>query len=147
MLRRPARAPLLIATAVLLVAAPAWAIGRFSPSLFEFVTTTKDDGKDEAGGWQEASAQLKLVDTRPVISRMWTCRIRVGMPLRTAAMGRISPTSAAEMAADLATEASSGVMHRRPDWMTAEFCKAFKDEMNDLFLDRYDRLGARVNFP
>jgi hypothetical protein len=69
------------------------------------------------------------------------------MPLRTAAMGRISPASAAEMAAELATEASSEVMHRRPDWMTAEFCEAFKNEMNDLFFSRYTNLGARVNFP
>ena len=37
-----------IAAAVLFVATPALAIGSFSPSVFRFVTTLKDDGQDDA---------------------------------------------------------------------------------------------------
>jgi len=137
----------LVALAALLVAMPALAIGRFSPSVFKFVTTVPDDGKEDSTGWQQASAELNFVDTRSVIPRAWSCRVRIGMPLRTSALGRISPESAAEMSANIATDASGNVMHRRPEWLTAEFCSAFKDEMLSLFAGRHPRLGARVNSP
>lgn len=137
----------LVAIASLLVAMPVLAIGRFSSSIFKFVTTVKDDGKGEAGGWQQASAALNFVDTRFLASRAWSCRMTVGMPLRTLALGQISPESAAEMSADIATAASGDVMHRRPEWLTAEFCQALKDEMLSLFAEHHPYLGARVNLP
>jgi hypothetical protein len=136
-----------VVLAVLLMAMPARAIGRFSPSIFKFVTTVKDDGQGEAGGWQEASADLSFVDTRTFIPRSWSCHLIIGMPLRVAVLGRIAPDSAAEMSADIATDASGVVMHSRPEWLTAEFCQALKVEMQGLFGERHPHLGARVASP
>jgi len=123
----------LVALAALLVAGPALAIGSFSPSAFKFATTVPDDGKADPAGWQEASAELNFVDTRSIIPHLWSCRVRVGMPLRTGALGPVSPESAAEMSAGIATEASGTVIHSRPEWLGAEFCVAFKEEMTRLF--------------
>jgi hypothetical protein len=137
----------LSALAALLVAMPALAIGRFSPSIFRFGTILNDDGKGEAGGWQEASADLSFVDTRTLIPHAWTCRITVGMPLRAVALGRIPPGMAAEMSANVATDASGVVMHSRPSWLGAEFCVALKVEMLSMFAGRHPQLGARVTSP
>ena len=139
--------PTAIVAAVLLASSPAEAVGAFSPSVFPFTIKVQDDGTGAAGGWQEASALLKFVDTRPLPPRLWSCRITVGMPLRAATHGRISPAFAAGTAASVATEASTKVMHRQPEWMTAEFCVAFVAEMNSLFLKDHRSLGARVNGP
>lgn len=137
----------LVALAALLVAGPTLAIGRFSPSVFKFATIVKDDGQADPAGWQEASAELKFVDTRSGIPRAWSCPMRVGMPLRTGGLGRISPESAAEMSANIATDASGTVMHSREAWLAAEFCVAFKEEMYRLFRRDHPLLGARVNSP
>ena len=137
----------LVALAALLVAGPALAIGRFLPSVFKFATTIPDDGKADPAGWQEASAELNFVDTRSIIPRAWSCRMRIGMPLRTGGLGRISPEAAAEMSADIAADASGTVMHSREEWLAAEFCLEFKKEMNRLFVERHPLLGARVNSP
>lgn len=67
------------------------------------------------------------------------------MPLRTKAQGSISQEEAAEMSADIATTVSSVVMHSRPAWLTAEFCGAFKTQMDKAFAKTYKGLGARVN--
>jgi hypothetical protein len=73
--------------------------------------------------------------------------MRISVPLRTSALGLISPEHAAELTADIATEASVTVMHRKQTWLTADFCKAFKDQMNRLFFEKHRRLGARVSSP
>jgi len=139
--------PRITALAILLVATPVLAIGGFSPSLFRFVPGVRDDGQDPAAGWQVASAQLRFVDTRPVIPRIWPCHVTVGMPLRAEVLGRISSESAAVMTADIATTASARVMHRRPAWLTGEYCIAFAAEMNRLFFNNHRELGARVTSP
>jgi hypothetical protein len=138
---------LILAVSVLLLATPALAIGGFSPSLFKFAPGVRDDGQDLAAGWQVANAELRFVDTRPVIPRIWSCHVTVGMPLRTAVLGRISPEAAAEMTADIATAASTRVMRSRQEWLSAEFCKAFKNEMNLLFFENHRGLGAKVTSP
>jgi len=147
MLRFVARVSTILATAALFAAPPAAASGSFSSSLFTFVTTVQDDGKKEPGGWQEASAPLRFVDARGIIPRIWTCSLTIGMPLRAAAYGQISPVSAAEKSAFVATKASVNVMHRQEEWLTAEFCIAFKDEVNRIFRQDYKGLGARANVP
>lgn len=143
--RSPERWMLTVAVVLLLAARPAEAIGSFSPSLFRFRIIVKDDGKAEPGGWQEASTELNFVDGRLVLPKAWSCRLNVGMPLRAAAYGRISPDFAAETAASVATQASQVVMHRRPEWLTAAFCIEFITEMNDLFVKNYPDLGARAS--
>jgi hypothetical protein len=56
--------------------------GGFSPAVFKFVTTVPDDGQGKAGGWQEATATLQFSDGRQVPTLLWTCTMRVGMPIR-----------------------------------------------------------------
>lgn len=135
----------LLATVALVIAAPALAIGSFSASAFQFVVIVKDDGTSDPGGWQEAATTLKFADGRQDPARIWTCKVTIGMPLRTNAQGSISQEDAAEMSADIATRASSDVMRSRPAWLTAEFCKAFKQEMQAAFDGIHKGLGARVN--
>ncbi len=118
-------------------------LGGFSPSLFQFVTIIPDKG-GEAGGWQESFAVLKFFDGRQDPVRKWTCSVRVGMPLRTRLLGSVSPTQAAIWTAEVATDASSVVMHRQPSWLTAEYCLAFHAEMRLRFDDYYKGLGARI---
>jgi hypothetical protein len=137
----------LLAFAALLAASPALAIGSFSPDVFKFAPVVQDDHQDEGAGWQTATARLKFVDTRPEVPKIWACTVTISVPLRTVALGRISPDYAAEAAADIATDASETVMHSQNEWLTAPYCKAFKDEMNRLFAVRYSGLGARVTSP
>ncbi|MEZ4302184.1 MAG: hypothetical protein R3B70_45070 [Polyangiaceae bacterium] len=66
------------------------------------------------------------------------------MPLRTEKLGKISAEWAAETSSEVATSASSNVMHSKSSWTAAAFCKAFKDEMNRLFKIGHEGLGARV---
>jgi len=67
------------------------------------------------------------------------------MPLRAEVLGRISPDHAAELTAEVATKASTQVMHRQTEWLTADFCRAFREEMLLLFREDHKLLGARVN--
>lgn len=124
--------------------APFAAAGGFSVGEFRFVPTVPDDGQGPAGGWQEATAKLRIVDLRHLVPRIWSCLMTVGMPLRTASEGRIPAEEAALRAATVATQASSAVMHRQAEWIPAVYCKRFGDEMLLLFQGRYPRLGARV---
>jgi hypothetical protein len=141
----PKRWALPAAVVLLLAAMPAAAVGGFSPSLFRFRVTVKDDGKKDSGGWQEATTELSFVDARLLLPKAWSCRVTVGMPLRAAAYGRLSADVAADVSASVATEASHDVIHRRPEWLTAEFCVEFFSEMRSLFKNNYLGLGVRVN--
>lgn len=120
------------------------AAGGFSPSEFRFVPAVADDGRDTGGGWQDATAKLRIVDMRHLIPRIWSCLITVGMPLRTTGEGPISPETAATRSAAIATQASAAVMRRQAEWIPAAYCKQLGDEMSALFLIQHPRLGARV---
>ena len=135
----------LVTAAALLASTPAWAVGSIPPSLFKFVPLVRDDKKDEGGGWQEASAKLRFVDVRGFIPRIWSCTLRISVPFRTAGLGRISPEYAAAATASVATTASTNIMPLQSEWLTAEFCVAFKNEMVRLFAEEHPLLGARVN--
>ncbi|HEX2568355.1 MAG TPA: hypothetical protein VH877_02270 [Polyangia bacterium] len=118
--------------------------GAFSPSLFHFVATVPDDGKDEGGGWQVATARRNFVDIRGLVPETWSCLVRVGMPLRTEHDGRISPERAAQLTADVATAAAPRTMQRETRWMPVDFCIRFGIEMRTLFAKKYETVGARV---
>lgn len=117
----------------------------FSADLFKFSVDRPWDGKDGAGGWQKASTTLKFVDGRHFIPRSWTCPVTVGMPLQTRGDGSISAVWAAATSAGIATDASVNVVHRKTEWIGAEYCIEFYKEMNDLFKARHETLGARVS--
>jgi hypothetical protein len=49
-------------------------VNQFDASDFIFVTVVADDGKDGAGGWQQAVATLKFVRwTTTILPERWTC--------------------------------------------------------------------------
>jgi hypothetical protein len=119
-------------------------IGSFSASLFKFKKTQEDDGV--GFGWQETQPSLKFADSRQSSIEMWSCTINIGMPLRTVKMGKIAADWAATATAEIATTASSAVMHSKSSWVPAAFCKAFKDQMNAIFGKTFPNLGARVTY-
>lgn len=114
---------------------------------FEFKTTIKDDGTGDAGGWQEARARLTIGDKRPVMFAGWDCEVKVGMPLRTAAHGRISADEAAKVSAKVATKAVRTLMPEQPPgkWPPGVFCTKLVPGISNLFAnDPYKRYGARA---
>jgi hypothetical protein len=116
----------------------------FSASNFKFKTTVKDDGEGAGAGWQEASAKLNFVDSRQEPSMSWTCSVVVGMPLRTAERGTISTDWASQRSAEVATTASSTVMHSKDKWEPSAFCRDWGKEMERLLKADKPPVGARV---
>ncbi|WP_437645059.1 hypothetical protein [Sorangium sp. So ce362] len=117
-------------------------IVSFSRKEFPFVTIVKDDGKDDAGGWQEAKANLefsKLHNLRPV--RTWRCSFRIGMPLRTQRMGRIRPTRAAMLSVEIAEGVARRMDYNLPPGI---FCERLILAARAAFKSKYKWLGAKV---
>jgi hypothetical protein len=116
----------------------------FSASIFAFATTIPDDGTDKGGGWQVASANLKFVRWTSTIPEAWVCPLTVGMPLRTAINGTISPEYAATITAGIATDASSNVKNSSPDLPPGIFCSKLKPKMQTQFDVQYGSVGAKM---
>jgi hypothetical protein len=119
----------------------------FGSNAFPFVVDVPDDGKDPAGGWQKAATRLHfqhLHDGVPV--HKWSCPVVVGMPIRSQLEGRISPSRAAFMSAEIATDAANVL---KPEWdgPDALFCDKLLKTMQALFYTRYRGVGARVTRP
>jgi hypothetical protein len=110
----------------------------------------KWDGKDKAGGWQDTfklfEFVLRDVETDQITAR-WTCPIRVTVAVQSELEGYISPQRAALATADVANIAVPAVSHSRAEWkgLSALFCIQLKDQMTDVFRDKYKGYGARVN--
>jgi hypothetical protein len=121
-------------------------VSGFSASLFKFKTIVEDDGTGKAGGWQKADATLKFVDGRPFIPAVWACTLTIEMPMRTELRGRISADQAATWSAEVATKASSDVMHTKDGWVPAEFCNQWRAKMREIFSkDPYKGIGPRIS--
>lgn len=121
-------------------------MGTFSASIFKFVTTLPDDGKDDAGGWQVANATLTFDRWTGLLPESWTCDVAVGFPLRTKAYGVISPAYAAVVSADIANRATDYLMHNPNEIPQGVFCALLPGTMNTaLAADPvYKGLGGRV---
>ena len=129
-----------------LVDSPLANVGGFSASLFKFKTIVEDDGTGKGGGWQQADAKLNFVDSRSSITSAWTCTLTIEMPLRTELKGKISAEKAAEWSAQVATQASSEVMHTKEGWVPAEFCNAWREKMKAIFKEEpYKGIGVRIS--
>jgi hypothetical protein len=119
--------------------------GNFDAAAFKFKTTTiADDGKDGAGGWQEAATKLEFNDARDGTLHTWTCSIEVGMPIRSQKGGTVSPDDAAEATASAANIASDLVMTRQTKWLPIAFCPEFGTELGKQLNGRPRIFGARV---
>lgn len=112
-------------------------LGRFRADNFNFVTIVADDGKDPAGGWQEATTALAFAHNLDVVV---TCKVHIGMPLRAEAWGPISHGTAAIYSANVAN-AAAGVLWPT-DLPAGIFCSKLKGEMQKQFDGTYPKLGA-----
>lgn len=117
-------------------------ISYFRPSNFSFLTILKDDGKDSGGGWQESNTVLAFANN---LFEIYSCVVRIGMPMRNSAYGAISPSTAAAYSAEVANYAAANV------WPTelpqGIFCTTFKKEMIAQFKAKHENLGARIMNP
>src|SRR5262245_16103605 len=104
-------------------------VGRFSASLFRFTVLVPDDGHDPGGGWQTAFAVLKFPAIKPGLQ----CPVRIGMPIRSQARGVISPALAAEITAEVATDAAKILSALHKDWVSSDFCYALRESMYTLY--------------
>ncbi|WP_437949834.1 hypothetical protein WME98_02760 [Sorangium sp. So ce296] len=114
------------------------------PRAFNFVTIVADDGT--VSGWQEAKANLFFGHNQEGDD---ACVIRIGMPIRSDAWGKISPDRAASISADV-TNASARELYENQggeDLPPGIFCDRLKSEMRIRFAKRYEGLGARVMSP
>jgi hypothetical protein len=125
---------------------PAPAMGAFSSSIFKFVTTIPLGTRGEPGGWQVASVTLKFDRWVGILPETWTCSITIGMPLETTVNGTITAAYAASISADVATTATSYLMHDPSDPPPGIFCSRLPDAMNSVFTRDpvYKTIGARV---
>ena len=122
---------------------PCEEIFSYSASLFTFKTTIADDGKDGAGGYQEATASnVKIVDGRQDPPAAWSCSVWVGMPIRPEKYGTISASRAAEIAADVLTTTASLTLKSRDAWIPGLYCKQLGVDMTKVFAAAYPGLGA-----
>ncbi|MFO0590276.1 MAG: hypothetical protein U0441_22220 [Polyangiaceae bacterium] len=123
---------------------PPGGVSGFSPSVFAFKTIVADDGKDLAGGWQAATGTLSYYRLTGFEAEEWKCTVTVGMPVRAQYYGVISASSAATMAAGIASVASFNLMHIKPELPQGIFCHRLGPEMQKLFTTTFLNLGATV---
>jgi hypothetical protein len=121
-------------------AGPIFFIPIHKPSDFPFVTTVKDDGKDDAAGWQEAKASLPFGKILPYGVKMWYCTISIGMPIRHSVQGYISPATAATKSAAVTNSAASQTDFDLPQGV---FCVKFRKNVETAFPAMYP-VGAKV---
>ncbi len=115
---------------------------KFSPSDFPFVTTVKDDGEGDAGGWQVAKVNLQF--THAVIPWSvvtWWCPFYIEMPLRTEFMGKVSPSRAADLSVEITEGVARGMDYSLKQW---DFCDQFILQIRASFKSKYPKLGAKV---
>lgn len=115
--------------------------------VFRFIVDVDDDGKDKAGGWQKATATLHFVILDLGIpTHHFQCPLVVGMPIRSEREGRISPSRAAFITAEIETEVADAMAARR-DWrgQGAVFCIELVNGMRQMFRSRYPGVGATVS--
>jgi hypothetical protein len=115
-------------------------IRYFKSSDFPFATTIADDGTKTPGGWQVTDTTLIFIYDDVV-----SCRLGIGMPLRTQLMGAISASKAARLCAGVANDVAG------PMWPTdlppGIFCSKFKDKFFQEFKEQYPGVGIRPESP
>jgi hypothetical protein len=112
----------------------------FTSLEFPFVTTVKDNGTGEAGGYQEAKVNLEFVHILlPISITSWWCPFTIGMPLRTEMMGKISATLAASMSEEISVGVARDMDYSLPQGI---FCFQFVDKVNAAFKLKYPKLNA-----
>jgi hypothetical protein len=117
-------------------------ISMFRPSNFSFSTIIADDGTDIGGGWQETKTVLAFADG---LFDITTCQLRIGMPLRSKAWGKVSADTAAVYSSNVANAAAANIWPT--DLPSGIFCTKLKKEMGEQFGAKYQGLGAQMMAP
>lgn len=107
---------------------------------FKFETIVKDDGQGDAGGWQEAKANLPFGKVRTSGLTMWHCPITIGVPIRHSVQGFISPDTAATESARVTNSVTKKMDFDLPEGI---FCARFRKEVEAVFPSMYP-VGAKV---
>jgi hypothetical protein len=139
------------------VTEPAWEAQQeargplFKPGEFIFVIQQEWDGKDKAGGWQEALDTPHFAVVIKGNSKelyTWKCPLKIGMPRHTEKGGDIPTYRAAALSAEIANDVVWPMLEREESWegQGQTFCDALRLLMQKLFNERYN-LGARVSKP
>jgi hypothetical protein len=110
----------------------------------------KDDDEGDGGGWQTADKTFDFAERDwgiPVY--FWQCPIRIGMPIRCAKEGRITPSRAALYSAEVANAVVDPLLESRTTWKNqgAAFCVKLQDALRATFKHRYPSVGATVSRP
>jgi hypothetical protein len=119
----------------------------FGSKDFPFFTQIKDDGKDLGGGWQITHFAVHCVAGEGLLpSDEWDCPIEVGMPIRSSQIGRITPSYAALMTAEIVNAALPEQRASRADWtgLGAVFCRQLERRMEAMFKGQYPGCGAKM---
>jgi hypothetical protein len=114
-------------------------IVKFLPSNFPYITIVRDDGEGLGGGWQETTATLIFTNAVDVF---YSCRVHIGMPIRSSIYGKLSRGVAANMTAFVANAAGNKVWPT--DLPQTLFCKAFLEQIPKEFDEAFPRLGYRM---
>lgn len=118
--------------------------GSFSSAAFNFVVIVADDGQGPAGGWQEASSDLKFVRWTHLAPEFWTCHVKVGMAIRTQKDGVVAPSYAAAISAAAATQVSANLKLIDPDMQPGIFCSKLVPGMDAMLKTLYPSLNPTV---
>jgi hypothetical protein len=120
-------------------------VGAITPDTFPFVTTMLDDGTDVAGGWQVTAVALFFKRWVNLVPESWSCPLTVGMPLRTAKYGIITPAAAASLTSQITNTALNQIAGP-PFLPPGIFCTKLTATVKALFASPvWAGFGARVN--
>ncbi|AUX33612.1 uncharacterized protein SOCE836_057730 [Sorangium cellulosum] len=116
----------------------------FDSSFFTFVTIVEDDGRGDAGGYQQAKTNLNFKHVFSGGTTEWSCAVTIKMPLRTELMGEIDHLRAAELSEEITEDVANVMDYNLPPGI---FCKQFAGAADAAFKFKYKGLGASVTNP
>jgi hypothetical protein len=90
-------------------------VGRpYESADFPFVVQVTDDHRGKAGGWQVCHRHLLFTEERDgYLIYAWSCKVDIGMPIRSVKEKRISPFLAALYSAEVANAVANPLLDSR----------------------------------
>ncbi len=121
---------------------------KYGANDFPFIVEKEWDGEDGAGGRQRGcnDFQFKICQWLRVVYS-FHCPVAVTMAVQSRIEHHITRNRAAQVTAEVATEAVNATARSRDDWENqgAAFCIELRKRMNDMFgSDKYKGYGAQA---
>ena len=128
---------------------PMWAVGlNYKPKDFPFIVEKEWDGEDGAGGRQRGGKDFHFSIYQWLrIVYSFNCPVAVTMAVQSRIEHHITRNRAAQVTAEVATEAVNATAHSRDDWENqgAAFCIELRKRMNKTFgSEKYKGYGAQA---